>query len=103
MSNNYRDDYRTYALRFGEVAVMKEFITASQMEEAYSEQVSGYPSTLMRPHKLIGEILLEKGWMTLEQVRNVLEELAQHQRFPSVAITDKEACSAISYLLQDHR
>jgi len=78
--SNYRDDYRTYALRFAEVAVMKEFITLSQMEEAYSEQVSSYPSTLQKPHKLIGEILLEKGWMTFEQIHNVMEELSQHQK-----------------------
>ena len=80
MNNNYRDDYRMYALLFGEVAVMKAYITPSQMEEAYSEQVSSYPSTVLRPHKFIGEILLEKGWMTFEQVRTVLEGLAQHLR-----------------------
>ncbi len=80
MSNNYRDDYRKYALRFGEVAVMKAYITPSQMEEAYSEQVSSYPSTVLRPHKFIGEILLEKGWMTFEQVLSVLEGLKQRLR-----------------------
>jgi len=80
MSNNYRDDYRKYALRFGEVAVMKAYITPSQMEEAYSEQVSSYPSTVLRPHKFIGEILLEKGWMTFEQVLSVLEGVKQRLR-----------------------
>jgi len=78
--SNYRDDYRIYALRFGEVAVMKEFITLSQMEEAYSEQVSSYPSTLQKPHKFIGEILLEKGWMTFEQIHTVMEALSQYQK-----------------------
>jgi hypothetical protein len=77
MRNNYRDDYRQFALRFGEVAVMKAYINPSQMEEAYSEQVSSYPSTVLRPHKFIGEILLEKGWMTFEQVLTVLEGLKQ--------------------------
>jgi len=75
MDNNYRDDFRRYALRFGEVAVEKGFVTASQMEEAFSEQVSNYPSTVLRPHKLIGEILLEKGWITFEQVLIVLDVL----------------------------
>jgi hypothetical protein len=28
---------------------------------SFSEQISNYPSTRLRPHKLIGEILLEKG------------------------------------------
>jgi hypothetical protein len=76
MKNNYRTDYRAYALRFGEVAVMKGFVTEHQMEEAFSEQISNYPSTILRPHKLIGEILLEKGWITFEQVLIVLEELS---------------------------
>lgn len=96
MRNNYKDDYRTYAIRFGETAVMKGFITMSQMEEAFSEQVSSYPSTLMRPHKLIGEILLEKGWMTFEQVLTVMEGLSQHQRSLSVGNTARETCSSIS-------
>ncbi len=78
--NNYRDDYRMYALHFGEVALMNEFITTSQMEEAFSEQVTTYPSTFLRPHKLIGEILLEKGWMTFEQVLTVLKGLTQRLR-----------------------
>lgn len=99
--NNYRDDYRVYALRFGEVAVMKKFITTSQMEEAFSEQVSSYPSTLLRPHKLIGEILLEKRWMTFEQVLTVLEELTRQQKARSVAIPAKESCLVISYSLPD--
>ncbi|MBI5098159.1 MAG: hypothetical protein HZB30_02835 [Nitrospirae bacterium] len=76
MENNYRDDYRIYTFRFGDVAVMKGFVTASQMEEAFSEQISNYPSTKLIPHKLIGEILLEKGWITFEQVLIVLEELS---------------------------
>jgi len=80
MINNYRDDYREYAMRFGEIAVMKGFITPSQMEEAYSDQVSSYPSSFQKPHKFIGEIILEKGWMTFEQVRIVLEALAWKQR-----------------------
>jgi hypothetical protein len=80
MSNNYRDDYRMYALHFGEFAVVNEFITTSQMEEAFSEQISTYPSTFLRPHKFIGEILLEKGWMSFEQVLSVFEGLTQRLR-----------------------
>jgi len=82
MIDNYRDDYRTYALRFGESAVANDFITASQMEQAYSEQIATYPSTLLKPHKFIGEILLEKGWMTFGQVLSVLEGLARRLRKP---------------------
>jgi len=44
MEGNYRDDYRIYSLRFGDVAVMMGFVTVFQMEEAFSEQISNYPS-----------------------------------------------------------
>ena len=57
---------RTYKLRFGEIAIMKGLLTTSQLEEALSEKI-GY-----RP---IGEIVLERGWMTLDQIDMVLEEL----------------------------
>jgi len=70
------NDDRIYALRFGEVAVKKGFITASQVQEALSEQISNEPSIRLRPPKLIGEILLEKGFMTHEQVFIVLKELS---------------------------
>jgi hypothetical protein len=83
--NNYRDDYRIYALRFGYFAVMKEFVTKSQMEEAISEQISTYPSTRFSPHKLIGEILLEKGWITFEQILIVLKELSEKKITADIA------------------
>ena len=69
-----------YSLRFGEIAIMKGFITAAQEEEALAEQALSYPSTKLRPHKLIGEILLEKGWMTFAQIFIVLEELSKNQK-----------------------
>jgi hypothetical protein len=84
MNDNYRNDYRRYALRFGDVAVEKGFVTASQMEEAFSEQISNYPSTILRPHKLIGEILLEKGWITFEQALIVLTELEDQATATSI-------------------
>lgn len=70
------NDYRIYALRFGEVAIKKGFITESQVQEALTEQISIEPSIRLRPKKLIGEILLEKGFMTHEQVLTVLKELS---------------------------
>jgi hypothetical protein len=39
-------------------------------------QISNYPLTRLRPHKLIGEIFLEKAWITFEQILIVLEELS---------------------------
>jgi len=70
------DDYKAYALRFGEIAVQKGFITRSQVQEALAEQLSNEPSARLRPQKLIGEILLEKGFMNHEQVLAVLKALS---------------------------
>lgn len=77
--NNYKNDYWTYASRFGEIAVMKGFVTASEVEEALSEQISNCHSTILGSHKLIGEILFQKGQMTFEKVLIVLEELAEKE------------------------
>ena len=38
------------------------------------------PSARLRPRKLIVEILFEKGWMTLNQIDSVLEEIFKDQQ-----------------------
>ena len=67
-----------YAFRFGEIAIMKGFITAQQLEEALDEQMAHDLSN--NHHKLIGEILLEKGWMTQHQIAVVLEKLIKNKK-----------------------
>jgi hypothetical protein len=57
---------RAYKLRFGETAVIKGFLNESQLREALEEKI-GY--------KPIGEIVLEKGWMTYDQIEEVLKEI----------------------------
>jgi hypothetical protein len=59
-------------LRFGEIAIRKGIITTDQLEEALEEQTYQYLSNNI--HKLIGEILCEKGWMTQTQIVIVLED-----------------------------
>lgn len=71
---------RIYGLRFGEVAVLKGFITASRVKEALAIQISNLSSATPRSHKLIGEILHENGWMTFEQILIVLEELSVRRK-----------------------
>jgi hypothetical protein len=79
-----RDSDIRYTLRFGEIAVRKGFVTASQVKQALAEQMSLDSSARLRPHKLIGEILFEKGWITQYQIATVLEELIKNrsQRSP---------------------
>ena len=66
-----------YALRFGEVAIRKGFITRQQLREALEEQLFNKSYLRLRPRKLIGEILREQGLMTSAQIEQVLEELAR--------------------------
>lgn len=64
-----------YALRFGEIAMHKGFITLNELEEALAEQISTDPPVRLRPRRLIGEILFDKGYMTINQIESVLEEI----------------------------
>lgn len=61
--------------KFCRVAVDMGFITEKQMEEALDEQIANDPFSRLRPHRLIGDILLERGWMNSGQVEAVLEKL----------------------------
>ncbi len=49
------------------------FITAEQLKEATTEQVED--NLADKPHRSMGEILLENGWITDEQIDIVLKEM----------------------------
>lgn len=70
-----------YAYRFGKIAVLKGFITEEQLLEALDEQICH--NLTNDNHKLIGEILLEKGWITQDQVGIVLENLSNTKTYSS--------------------
>lgn len=59
--------------RFGVTAVEKGFITSEQLFEAMKVQISEdlEPSG----HRLLGEILLDQGHITTEQIDEVLESM----------------------------
>ena len=59
--------------RFAAIAVRKGFVTAEQARTALSEQLDDDLSN--RPHKLVGTILFQKDWITLQQIDMVLNEL----------------------------
>jgi hypothetical protein len=61
--------------RFCQIAVDMGFITEEQKKEALYEQISNDPSTRLRPQRLVGEILLKKGWLTNKQVETVLVKI----------------------------
>ncbi len=64
---------KKYCPRFAQLAVEMNYVLPDQVKAALAEQLDDNLSN--RPHRLIGRILLEKGWMKPEQIENVLNEL----------------------------
>ncbi len=62
-----------YFPRFGKIAIDMGFVTAQQLKEAITEQVED--DIADKPHRPIGKILFENGWITKEQIAIVLNEL----------------------------
>ena len=62
-------------VRFGYVAVKKEFVTSRQVIDALERQfIEGLE---LGKHRLLGEILVDEGHMIQSQVNEVLEELGE--------------------------
>lgn len=58
---------------FGEVALERRFVTPDQLYEALTHQARAKVEG--RSEKLLGQILLELGYMSEDQVRQVLDVL----------------------------
>jgi len=67
-----------YCPRFAQVAVEKGFVTSEQAKKALSEQMDDNLSN--KPHRLIGKIFLDKGWLTPLQIEIVLNDLFKKTR-----------------------
>ena len=59
--------------RFGSIAYHRRYVTKEQIQEALAEQVED--NLYGRPHRLLGRIFLEKGWLTEEQEQSILDEM----------------------------
>ena len=59
-----------YEKRFGIIAIENGFITPDQLTEALKIQV--YEDIEYKTHRLIGEILLDKDYITAMQIQEVL-------------------------------
>ena len=57
--------------RFGVIAVERGFVTKDQLLEAMNVQVEQDLDGL--EHRLVGSILYELGYMTVEQINEVIE------------------------------
>ncbi len=67
-----------YFSRFGKIAVEKGYLTLANLQEALCEQVEDDLSD--RPHRVVGAICFDRGWMTLEQIDEVLKIMSHHQQ-----------------------
>lgn len=67
-----------YSARFGMVVIDMGFATIDQVLEALSEQVMDNFNN--KHHRRLGEILLEKDWITSEQMEKVLEIISEHKK-----------------------
>jgi hypothetical protein len=67
-----------YCVRFAELAVKKGYVDPVKAKEAMSEQVDDDLNN--RPHRLIGRILMDRGWMSPQDIESVLKELFQFER-----------------------
>jgi hypothetical protein len=59
--------------RFGAVAIDKGFISLEQLFEAMKIQIS--ENTKGIEHRLIGQILWEKGYISSQQIEEVLKSM----------------------------
>lgn len=63
--------------RFGALALEKGFITLDQLVEAMNSQVG--ENLRMGTHTPIGTILVEKGWLDMSQINEVLRDLGKEE------------------------
>ena len=68
------NEYLTY--RFGFMTVKKGFATPEQVSNALEVQFD--ENVAARKHRLIGEILLDMGFMETSQVNKVLEDMSNN-------------------------
>lgn len=69
---------KKYCPRFAQLAVELDFVSPERVKAALAEQLDD--NLANRPHRLIGRILLEKGWMKPDQIELVLNELFRKER-----------------------
>ena len=60
--------------QFGIIAIEKGFITADNLIEALKTQIK--EDIILKDHRLIGEILMEMGCLTAEQIQEVLNTIS---------------------------
>ncbi len=79
MTNDMRKKIsQKYCPRFGQIAVELGFITEAQLAEALACQV--HQELDGHGHRLLGEVLFEKEWMSAPQIDHVMTALFKLMR-----------------------
>ena len=60
------------------IAIYKGFVTSDQLKSALTKQIEDTLSD--KPHRVIGRIMFEEGWMTHKQIETVLNELFKEEK-----------------------
>jgi hypothetical protein len=56
------------------MAIFRGYVTLRQVQQALAEQVED--NVQGRPHRLLGKLLREKGWITEEQEESILKDMS---------------------------
>lgn len=63
--------------RFGSIAVYRKYVTLEQVQRALAQQVED--NIYRKPHRRLGDILRDNGWITEEQIASILKEMGVEQ------------------------
>lgn len=69
----YKNSSEEYIPRFGKIATDMRFITEEQLAEALAEQAEDSFSN--KPHRLIGKVLFDHGWITRDEISFIVLRL----------------------------
>lgn len=67
---------------FGFIAISRGYVTLNQVQNALAEQLEDYNAR--RPHRTLGEILLENYLITEEQIKSILWEMGIEEKQTSL-------------------
>jgi hypothetical protein len=67
-----------YCSRFGKIGVDLGFLTSEQLKDALVEQIND--NLANRPHRVLGAICFEHGWLTPGQIDQILNQLFKRNR-----------------------
>jgi hypothetical protein len=71
--NDFKLVHTAGSYRFGVTALAKGYVTIEHVQRGLSEQVDD--DLMGRPHRLLGDILRDNGWITEDQEKAVLVEM----------------------------